>query len=558
MMKAEILHGDCLEVMKAMPDSSVDALVLDPPYGLNFMNRTWDHGVPGPAYWAEALRVAKPGAFMLAFGGTRMFHRLMVAIEDGGWELRDTISGENVVLRWYYGSGFPKNLDMSKAVDAEMFNRWLAANPEQAARRKKLLKWAGTKERPQKKRWTKIIERGFNRLAGTEREVVGYDASRARPNRQYQAGAIGNVGGGESASDRSDNGATLTAAATPEAAEAEGIGTALKPSWEPIVVARKPFKGTVGQCFLEHGTGGLNIEACRIDGEPRSTGHKGGQADSGGHGRFGHHSRPNQQRDYDLNKPGGRWPANTVLCHMPECEKVGTKRVKPGNGSGKVGRTTSASGGAAPNVGSSERAEFERSSGDYVDADGTETVEDWDCISDCPVRGLDEQSGESGAGGPASGPTLTGDNKRNVLGAFAGVEATPFHGDSGGASRFFYTAKASRSEREMGLHGRDTDVDNAKRKNTHTTVKPVAIMRWLVKLVARNGQTVLDPFCGSGTTGIACELEGVNFIGIDLELEYVEIAKKRIAQAAIDAGTATVEDADEVGGIVQLGLLKHE
>ena len=518
-MKSEVLLGDCREVMKAMPDNSVDAIVCDPPYGLSdgptkllgdekakggFMGRAWDHGVPGPDFWAEALRVAKPGAFLLAFGGTRSHHRLMCAIEDAGWELRDCISGENIVLRYYYGSGFPKNLDVSKAVDAEMFNRWLAANPEQAARRKKLLKWAKTKERPQKKRWVKIIERGFNRLAGTEREVVG--AQRLTGNAcvptEEKGGTYGVGVGTVPPQD-----VPITAAATPEAAEAEGIGTALKPSWEPIIVARKPFKGTVAQNFLEHGTGGLNIDACRIGTDDDLNGAYTPRRQGNAWEETGGMNSAGAKAEGEYQQPRGRWPANLVLGHL-DCD------------------------------------------------DG--------CVPDCPVRGLDEQSGPAGSNSTDRG-------KQSNDGIFGDLPTGTSHDlrSDGGASRFFYTAKAARHEREAGLHGRDsrnvndgrkTDIDNpyqrgdTQRKNIHTTVKPVSIMRWLVKLVARKGQVVLDPFAGSGTTGIACKHEGMDFIGIDLEPEHVEIAKKRIAQASIDTGTATVEDADEVGGSVQLGL----
>lgn len=486
-MKTSIICGDSLEVMKAMADHSVEAIVCDPPYGLKFMNRAWDHGVPGPAYWKEALRVVKPGGYLLAFGGTRMFHRLMVAIEDADWELRDTISGENVVLRWIYGSGFPKNHDISKGIDAEMHKRWLKANPDQAERRKRLLSWASKKAEKDKadgRRWRKRIERGFRKLSGTERKVIGTARGVAGENlnditndrddiRTFDDEGGRGAGAYGTGAKQVSVEIPVTAPATPEAKEADGFGTAKKPSWEPIVVARAPFKGTVSQNFMKYGTGGLNIDGCRV---------------------------------------GGRWPANVVMCHMPECE------------------------------------------------DGA-------CISDCPVRGLDEQSGVSrsaggriGNAGGGSVPNLpVGQHRKGDLG----------FGDSGGASRFFYTAKAPKSEREMGLHGRrrrnvndgrKTSIDNpyqrgaTQRLNTHTTVKPIAIMRWLVRLVTPKGGTVLDPFCGSGTTGIACKFEGMNFVGIDLEPDHVEIAKKRIAQASIDTGSATAEDAEEVGGIVQLGL----
>jgi len=196
--------GNSLDVLPTLPPSSVDSIVSDPPYGLSFMGKEWDHGVPGEAFWREALRVAKPGAHLLAFGGTRTFHRLAVAIEDAGWEIRDCVM-------WVYGSGFPKSLDVSKAID---------------------------------------------KAAGAEREVVGDSPFAARkPN-----GSAGVNSVGLSASP----GATITAPATPEARAWEGWGTALKPAWEPIIIARKPLCGTVADNVMRYGTGAINVNGCRI------------------------------------------------------------------------------------------------------------------------------------------------------------------------------------------------------------------------------------------------------------------------------------------------------
>jgi len=216
----DIHHGDCLTVMATMDASTVDAIVSDPPYGLSFMGNNWDHGVPGVAYWTEALRVAKPGAHLLAFGGTRTFHRLACAIEDAGWQVRDCVM-------WVYSSGFPKSLNVGKAID---------------------------------------------RAAGAEREVVGMGATHC----------AGIASGGECrCSERcSENGerslkkywakssktihSPATAPSTDHAKQWDGWGTALKPAWEPIIVARKPIVGTVAANVIEHGTGAMNIDACRI------------------------------------------------------------------------------------------------------------------------------------------------------------------------------------------------------------------------------------------------------------------------------------------------------
>lgn len=221
-----------------------------------FMGKDWDGSkiAYDVAMWQEALRVLKPGGHLLAFGGSRTYHRLACAIEDAGFEIRDQIM-------WVYGSGFPKSLDVSKAID---------------------------------------------KAAGATREVVGYDASRARPNRQYEAGAIGNIGGAGKISDRSDNGATITAPATDDASKWEGWGTALKPAHEPIVVARKPLVGTVAANVLKHGTGALNIGACRIEGEPVPINRL--EQWSG----FGQEKRPEYEQE--INNLG-RWPANLITSY---------------------------------------------------------------------------------------------------------------------------------------------------------------------------------------------------------------------------------------------------
>ena len=205
------LHvGDCRDVMRAMEPESIDSIVSDPPYGLSFMGKGWDHGVPGVEFWAEAFRVAKPGAHLLAFGGTRTYHRLAVAIEDAGWEIRDCVM-------WVYGSGFPKSLDVSKAIDRE---------------------------------------------AGAEREVVGFDPIAAAKANKRPAGEMNARFRNSEAAN--DNGATITAPATEAAKQWQGWGTALKPAYEPIIVARKPLSGTVAENVLEWGTGGINVDGCRV------------------------------------------------------------------------------------------------------------------------------------------------------------------------------------------------------------------------------------------------------------------------------------------------------
>src|SRR5690625_1769489 len=243
-----LYHGDCIEVMRNMPENSVDAIVTDPPYGLGFMGAKWDALPPGKDWAEECLRVLKPGGHLLAFGGTRTWHRLAVAIEDAGFEIRDSVM-------WLYGSGFPKSHDVGKAID---------------------------------------------KAAGVERKVVG---SKITGNAKQATSRAGEFADGKHGGQQVVD---ITAPATPEAAEWDGWGTALKPATEPIVAARKPFKGTVAANVLEHGTGALNIDACRI-GTTEDIGSRPAptKAEGWGMGGDGKHGW--------TPSTSGRWPANVIL-----------------------------------------------------------------------------------------------------------------------------------------------------------------------------------------------------------------------------------------------------
>ena len=252
----QLMHGDCLDRLRGMPDNSVDSIVTDPPYGLSFMGKRWDYDVPAVEVWAECLRVLKPGGHLLAFAGTRTQHRMAVRIEDAGFEIRDMIA-------WVYGSGFPKSLDVSKAID---------------------------------------------RAAGAEREIVGL--KRYGEGQTYgERAASGRSSGiaGEPAARGPDY---ETAPATEAAAQWHGWGTALKPALEPITVARKPLVGTVAENVQEWGTGAINVDGCRVAGDKASGSgqqpfSKGGvRQDTGA-------SAPNARHgDFDTNS--GRWPANFI------------------------------------------------------------------------------------------------------------------------------------------------------------------------------------------------------------------------------------------------------
>jgi site-specific DNA-methyltransferase (adenine-specific) len=399
--------GDCLDVLRELPDASVDAVVTDPPYGLEFMGKDWDapwkpagavihdpaterggfqdgnggnpysrsrveYGRGGDAsvgfqawceQWAaECLRVLRPGGHMLAFGGTRTWHRLACAIEDAGFEVRDSIA-------WLYGSGFPKSLDVSKAID---------------------------------------------RAAGAEREVVGSRTTGAAMSKAASGEALGTGG---TAFGSGQNVVSITAPATDDARTWQGWGTALKPAFEPVVVARKPLGGTVAANVLRHGTGALNIDACRIgfasEADERESKDKNRHADfgteSGGNEVYGDFSMV-PRTNYD---PPGRWPANVVLDE-------------------------------------SQAAEL-------------------DLMTD-------------------------------------------------GASRFLYVAKAPTAERprEDGI--------------AHPTVKPLDLMRWLVRLVTPPGGVVLEPFAGSGTTAEACVIEGFRCIAIEREPDYLPLIVQRLTK----------------------------
>jgi len=432
------LHtGDCRDVMATLPAESVDAIVCDPPYGLSFMGKSWDHGVPGVDFWVEALRVLKPGGHLIAFGGTRTYHRLAVAIEDAGFEVRDC-------LMWLYNSGFPKSLDVSKAMDKQngeqrrpqflRFTEWMRSTGITAKQINEITdSFMGSHYLTDREQPLVPTEQMFSKLRShlptvpddieeivrmrtveaenfKARKVVSekrvdmfgeyevqdirkmFDSQKARPGIPLQQNHTKMV--------------AITAPNTDLAKQWHGWGTALKPAYEPAILARKPLRGTVADNVAQWGTGGLNIDGCRVGDE------------------------------------GDRWPANVIL-------------------------------------------------------------------DDEAAAALDEQSG--------------------------------------GASRFFYTAKASRSEREAGLDGveakpvliyskkaqgplpQQTPSIPSQRANHHPTVKPIALMRYMIRLVAPRGAVVLDPFMGSGSTGCAAMVEGMQFIGIDITPEYVDIARRRLA-----------------------------
>jgi hypothetical protein len=468
------------------------------------------------------LRVLKPGGHLLAFGGPRTYHRMVCAIEDAGFEVRDCIM-------WIYGEGMPKSHDVAAAIDKHFGH-------------------------PPRGRAVPVASHTSPDGKPLEGQVVPPYEPRTPKGKQWQ-----------------------------------GWGTALKPGYEPIVVARKPFAANIARNVLDHGTGALNIDGCRVAAaDAQLTKKYASIAGTGSRSNAVHGQDDRPRSDGRIEPhPAGRWPANIVLSHSPGCRLVGVRPAQPytinrftdgakpfGGGAGhpyESSRVTplpveewectdgcpvkaldDQSGHLRSNVavrhrangsqfGSAKPKALQPDMG-YLDEGGASRffncfspgppVEEWECADGCPVAALDAQSGTStsragkprtGQAGPGWGSTHTGAE----------------YDDEGGASRyfncfapepFFYVAKATTPEREAGLD-ESFPTDALGRRNGHPTVKPLALMRHLVRLVAPPGGTVLDPFCGSGTTGIACVFEGFDFIGTELGPAYAAIAKARIAYA---------------------------
>lgn len=428
-----VFNGDCLDIMdqaiKGGKENSIDAVVTDPPYGLKFMGKQWDHGVPGKMFWEKVLKLLKPGGYLLAFGGTRTYHRLACAIEDAGFEIRDCVM-------WMYGSGFPKSHDVSKAID---------------------------------------------KAAGVKREVVGSKVGQPGYSLASDKGRLSMNAANDGSLSAPERECAVTAPATEGAKQWDGWGTALKPAWEPIILARKPFKGTVAKNVLEHGTGGINVDGCRISTEDNLSG--GAYAKDGSERHDGSENW-RYKRDGsagEFNQPKGRWPANVILTHHPECECVGMKII--GSGKAQLSKGECA-GGVHDGYVRPNKSSYTHKEPGHRKTLGKETLEAWKCHPDCPVGVLDEQS------------------------------IPQMHG----ASRFFYCAKASKKDRTC----------NGAVENKHPTVKPNKLMRYLCRLITPPDGKILDPFMGSGSTGIATLQEGFNFIGIELEESSYKTAEKRL------------------------------
>ena len=420
-MKYNINHADIKEWAKNYDGPLFDGILCDPPYELGFMGKSWDSS--GIAFdkdmWADILRILKPGGHLLAFSGSRTYHRMAVAIEDAGFEIRD-------MIEWVYGSGFPKSLNIGKAVD---------------------------------------------KLQGNEREVIG-DNPNHRPNSPKD-----NTKG--DFNPNSEGNKILTKGNSPY----EGYGTALKPAHEPCVLARKPLeKGmTVATNALKHGTGGLNIDGTRVGytDEKDKNSAKPGSFNYSDDSTAGYVALSTRQKLKDnWQQPTGRFPANFIHDGSDEVEAV-----FPDTKGGKFTQKT---------------------------------------------RKRDKGWGNSSPGD--------------------GVEAIDNYGDSGSASRFFYTAKASKSERNAGLEGfeekeremmaqmgqgntpQQTPHQNTPQANHHPTVKPLSLTKYLATLIKPpTGGRLLVPFSGSGSEMIGALQAGWEYVeGVELTEEYIPIAEARI------------------------------
>jgi DNA modification methylase len=399
MEQVRLLKGNNLDLLKTLEDNSIDSIVSDPPYGLSFMNKKWDYDVPSVELWKEVLRVLKPGGHVLSFGGTRTYHRMVVNMEDAGFEIRDSIS-------YMYGSGFPKSHNIGKAVDKLSGNeREVVGIKEQTGA--KFKEWSND---PNETRWH---NQGFNKIDGKEFDITKGNS------------------------------------------EWEGWGTALKPSMELICLARKPLtEKSIAENVLKHGTGGINIDECRIPFDMTDTNPA---------------TNPlyRQENNYKMPEPGQE--SNGAVSFTSSKNEISTEGRFPAN-----------------------------------------TI--LECICDeprtnpeCPCYILDKQSK--------------------------------------GSSRFFYTAKVSKKERNMGLDGfedkksgsyhfrQDASLDGKTtqpNKNTHPTVKPINLMTYLCRLITPKGGVVLDMYMGSGSTGISALLEGFKFVGMEMDEDYFNIAEARI------------------------------
>jgi DNA modification methylase len=483
---ATLYCADCKDVLPLLKE--IDACVTDPPYGLSFMGKAWDYDVPGTDIWTQVHDVLKPGAHLLSFFGSRTYHRGAIPIEDAGFEIRDQ-------LMWLYGSGFPKSHNIGKAVDkiGGKSLKWFVDYVISYAETKGISKNDLTMLFPSKNGnptgwlWNKasgtqgltveqfnkiknFLELPFETLQECEREIIG----------KKQSG----LGSGKTYAFTENNmNAKKEIDITKGNSKWEGWGTALKPAHEPIVMARKPFKGSVAENVLEHSTGGINIDECRVQGD-----------DIGGDRKITNRKTRNQDMVWtDKNSgmknegtiyadanPAGRYPANVMHDGSEEVQKIFPQTSK--SVSTKRNRKTLGSFGM-PNDNTAE-----------YDDEGTAARYFY-----CPKASKEDRD--------------------EGLDSFSIKQTT---GGGGGIGDYLQDVNSA-----SGKFGSE----KAPSKNNHPTVKPTELMQYLCRLVTPKGGVVLDPFMGSGSTGKAAILSDFKFVGIELNEEYFEIACARVERA---------------------------
>lgn len=706
-----IYFGDCRDIIPEL--SNITSVITDPPYELGFMGKEWDkQGVSfDPHTWKLVAAACKPGAPLLAFGGTRTQHRMVCAIEDAGWDIRDT-------LMWLYGSGFPKSLDISKAIDkvagakrevvgkSQRHNsrpfgsgegdadygtfvggvpditapssdaakewqgygtalkpawepiclamkplvepaldilqavvvqlrhnglegeiRWIQEpatsverqNPNQISISTTQPKTVAPSAKPVGDTVLLSTERNTEKSLSNDPETGGQNTKPAASNKAKRAARnaetkclmpmgesvpaaekqpmgslplttsmeMGNniasksdmpipieISSNEDSPTPTDSSATTVIVLSEDMANVRTKYSVRieNKQWEikqlndgslvwphDLPQYRPARQSTFAHNALTHGVAGLNIDGCRIgysSESDKASATPQGECTAKVGALAGGTQTDTERSKFQRPEQKGRWPANLLLSHTPECKCVGTKKVK--NRSGSV------SGNELSTPGLNTYGEYDRKGFDaHKDSEGNETVESWECTPECPVRMLDEQSGDCSShwlgnakGVGAKGGKMFGGNEQ--------IRPVPKQEylDIGGASRFFYCAKADRAERDAGCeemsevsvsymntHGGDAEkgetwhpIDDrtgqkrdrfsTKARNDHPTVKPLSLMIYLTKLVSPpKDALILDPFMGSGTTGVACQKLGIPFIGIDNNERNCEIASKRMGKA---------------------------
>ena len=480
----KLINGDCLKELKKMDDNSIDTLITDPPYGLSkhsekiirqtmsewingnddfipdikgFMGKKWDSFVPPPAIWKEVYRVLKPGATALVFAGSRTQDLMAMSLRLAGFELFDTIM-------WIYAQGFPKSLNIEKAIQKHKGVKPIG----------KKLAYGAIANREL------IEERGWNNI----------------------------------------NNALIMPEMEGDAQKWNGYGTALKPSYEPIICARKPNEGTYAENALKWKVGGLNIDEGRITSEK-------GEYDIRHYTNEDcfQNKKPKKSKFKVKEQPSGRFPTNIILeCICDEVKIEPTEVKEPEEVKGGIW----------------SKSQGKPAGRTYKGGNIKHTN------PECPCYMLDEQSGyKTGQLVPTTGREPSASKKNNIYNDYSMVAGKLSHPKDklGGASRFFYCAKASKKERNMGYEdleekkyegrwnnaGKWKQMEKSVSKNSHPTTKPLKLMEYLCTLTKTpTGGVVLDPFMGSGTTGIACKNTGRDFIGLELDKEYFKIAKTRI------------------------------